>query len=754
MNDETLPAQPNLRHHGREGDKPSGHPSLAELIASRFSRRGALRVGVGSAATAVLAACRGGAVVPDAKAGPGAPEPAAARLDFAAVAKNVEDRVTVPAGYTASVLYALGDPLDARTPAFRNDGTDGDFERRAGDHHDGMAYFGLDGQGTAPLASGSQRALLVVNHEATSHSGGEIASTFLHADGGTNTLPRPAAEVDKEIAIHGVSVVEVRRTASGFAYQPDSRFNRRVTPLTPMRISGPARGSALMVTKFSHDGTQCRGTLSNCGTGQTPWGTFLTGEENWAGYFRRAPGDDALRADKSVASLRRYGHLEGAASRHGWESAGTTDRYARWDISQTGADATQDWRNELNTFGFIVEMDPYDGTQALRKRTALGRFAHESAVFGLVRPNRPLAVYMGDDARGEYIYKFVSDAPWNPADAAPANRITTGDKYLDSGKLYVARFDADGSGEWIELSARHPAIAAYAGYPFADEPDVLVNARLAADAVGATRLDRPEWCAVHPATGEIYCTLTNNSSRKVEPADVSHMAVDAANPRAYRDSFGGGGLRPPGNINGHILRLKENGDDSSARGFQWDVYLYGAEAGADPARVNLSQLTADQDFSSPDGLWFSARTGLCFIQTDDRAYTDVSNCMMLAAIPGRVGDGEARTLDYTRADGGTARIEARVGARPTAASLRRFLVGPVDCEITGICETPDGRAIFVNIQHPGASIRQSQVGDPARYRSHWPANAGYGAGQRPRSATIVITRDDGGLIGADHGLSG
>ncbi|HET6829637.1 MAG TPA: alkaline phosphatase PhoX, partial [Ramlibacter sp.] len=330
--------------------------------------------------------------------------------------------------------------------------------------------------------------------------------------------------------------------------------------------------------------------------------------------------------------------------------------------------------------------------------------------------------------------------------------VTTGDKYLDQGKLYVAKFNADGTGEWVELSILNRAIAGYERYAFADQADVLVNARLAADAVGATRMDRPEWCAVHPRTGEIYYTLTNNSNRKVEPSSGSQMQVDAANPRSYSDAPS---ASAPGNVNGHILRIKENAGASAAAAFTWDIYLFGAEAGMDPARINLSSLTDDQDFSSPDGLWFSARTGLAFIQTDDGAYTDVTNCMMLVGKPGTVGDGETRTLEYTKADGSKMAVTTRVGAKPTPDTLRRFLVGPVDCEITGIAETPDGRAIFVNIQHPGEAISKANLADPAKFLSHWPGNAGYGAGgaqARPRSATIVITRDDGGVVGvAGHG---
>ncbi len=265
-------------------------------------------------------------------------------------------------------------------------------------------------------------------------------------------------------------------------------------------------------------------------------------------------------------------------------------------------------------------------------------------------------------------------------------------------------------------------------------------------------MDRPEWCAVSPVSGEIYYSLTNNSNRKVEPvgAATAQQAVDAANPRSYTDAPSA--PTAPGNINGHIIRMKENDSSGAAVAFSWDIYLFGAESGADPSSVNLSGLSAEQDFSSPDGLWFSQKTGLCFIQTDDGAYTDVSNAMMLVGKPGTVGDGTTPTLAYTKADGSIVTVQTRVGAKPTADALRRFLVGPKDCEITGIAETPDGKTIFVNIQHPGRVISRTDVVDPTKYLSHWPGNAGYGAGgalARPRSATVVISRNDGGLIGGD-----
>ena len=750
MNATTSVEKLALHGHDSEDRNTSQNPSLNDIIDARLSRRGIFKASLGTAGAAVLgsmalSACGGNS--DPAPVASGAPIAAdKTPLGFQAVAKSKLDAVVIAAGYTATPIYALGDPLTAATPAFKNDGTDTDYDNRAGDHHDGMEYFGLNAAGTGRDANSNDRGLLVMNHEA-------LTDQFLHA-GGTTPNPRPVGEADKEIPAHGVSIVEVRKNAAGkFETQQASAFNRRITPLTPIQLNGVARGNALMKTKFSAAGTDCRGTINNCGTGYTPWGTFLTGEENWAGYFTRSATDDAARGGataKSVVSLNRYGRAQGAASRHGWETAGPADQYARWVISQTGtsADGSDDYRNELNTYGYMVEIDPYDKNVAIRKRTTLGRFAHESGVFGKVTDGKPLAVYMGDDSRGEYIYKFVSTTNWSGADFSPANRITTGDKYLDNGKLYVAKYNADGTGTWIELSLSNAAVAA-ANYKFADNGDVAMNSRLAADAVGATRMDRPEWCAVSPISGEIYYTLTNNSNRKVSPTG-SQQAVDAVNPRSYLDADTATSTSP-GNINGHIVRMREANDDGAATSFTWDIYLFGAQANANPALVNLSGLTNDQDFSSPDGLWFSPKTGFAFIQTDDGAYTDVTNCMMLIGRAGKVGDGTTPTLSYTKADGSKLDITARVGAKPTAETLRRFLVGPVDCEITGCAETPDGKTIFVNIQHPGEEISKANIADPSKYISHWPANAGYGAGgalARPRSATIVITKNDGGLIGS------
>ncbi len=671
-----------------------------------------------------------------------------ATLDFVAVAKNRNDLVTVPAGYLVTVLYRLGDPINASTSAYANDGTDTNFAARAGDHHDGMSFFGLAATGATRDAAGSTRGLLVLNHE-------NITEGYLHPRGQTITGGvRPEAEAIKEIEAHGVSVIEVTRGASAWSYVQSSALNRRITPNTPMTFNGPARGNPLLRTAYSKDGTQGRGTINNCANGMMPWGTYATAEENWAGYFRRDRGDVAVRSSagraKENVSLARYGISEGRAGNYGWTTVTPADAsstiFRKWNATATAdaaADGTADFRHEPFQYGWIVEIDPYNPQSTPRKRTALGRMNHEgvepSRMVAGVRP----AFYMGDDAQNEYIYKFVSSTPWAASDANAADRLAVGDKYLDAGTLYVAKFNADGSGQWLPLTfGSGPLTSGNATYPFADQADVLINTRLAADLLGATPMDRPEWTAVNPANGEMYCTLTNNSSR-------SPARTDAANPRAYVDPRTDGRSNSAGNVNGHVIRLRENGDTTEATAFTWDVYAFGAGSDLNKDNINLSGLDDSNDFSSPDGLWFSLPSNVAgqgaspvmWLQTDDGAFTDVTNNQMLAAIPGRVGDGGTKTVNNAT-PAGTSTATTRLGKAP-GATLKRFLVGPKECEITGITSTPDGKALFVNIQHPGEN------GGPDNITSNWPASqSGTSASaSRPRSATIVITREDGGLVG-------
>ncbi len=717
---------------------PSANPTFADVLAARLSRRVALKGGISTTAAAllggsVLSAC-GGDGGDDAST-PAAPTPAPApapatppKLGFAAVAKNKNDLVTVAEGYNVSILHALGDPLHYGDESWKDDGSEtaDSYNRRIGDGHDGMYYFGMSDTGTYQ-ADRSDRGLLAVNHEYV------VAPYVLHPAGRTAGAARNATEVEKEIYAHGVSIVEIKRANGTTGMVRGSSYNRRVTSATTMDFTGPARGHALLATKFNPAGQQTRGTNNNCANGYTPWGTYLTCEENYLNVISRAAGDDALRSAKEIAGLNRYGLPQNRKSPYLWDTAGTADLFVRWNSSVTGATSADDYRNTINTFGWVVEIDPFAPTSTPAKRTALGRFNHEGAWPAPAVAGQPIVIYMGDDSRNEYIYKFVSKALWDAADVGKG--MAAGAKYLDEGTLYVARFNADGSGEWLELTyGKNGLDATNAAYPFADQGDVLVNARLAADKLGATKMDRPEWGAVHPTTREVYMTLTNNSNRVANTATPtgSQLKPDAANPRYYEDLKGTTSQK--GNPNGHIIRWRENGTDVTK--LNWDIYLFGAQADA-ASDVNLSGLTDVNDFSSPDGLYFDKR-GMLWIQTDDGAYTDITNCMMLAAVPGKVGDGGVAV-----AAGGTSTIK---GANATADTVRRFLVGPKECEITGIAVTPDNKTLFFNVQHPGEETTPDWAA--GTFGSYWPANqADANVKKRPRSATVVITKKDGGDIG-------
>ena len=746
-----------MSHDHVEEHNDSKNPTFESILDQRLSRRnmlgGAAALAVTGAALATPAAAhddRGG----DRGYGHGQRK---LKLNFNPVAKNLEDAVTLPKGYSYDVLYALGDPIARHVDDFRNDGTDdaASYQYRAGDHHDGMYFFGMGANGRYSKHT-SSRGLLCMNHEA-------ITPAFLHPTGQTvaGGVRTVRDEVIREFYAHGVSVLEIQRDrrrhphywsaafrkflrpgarAVEWDYEQSSRYNRRIHTLTPMKLTGPAAKTPYMVTRYSPDGSHTRGTVNNCANGYTPWGTYLTCEENFAGYFRRtAAVDNPRRTAKELAAFARYGVA--GAGRELWATV-TPDTpdglFGRWNTEKLGssADGSDDYRNVSNTYGWVVEIDPFNPKSVPRKRTALGRFGHEGAELGPVRAGEPIVFYMGDDSRNEYIYKFVSREAWDPRDAGRG--LEAGDKYMDKGTLYVAQFLPDGTGQWIELRfGKNGLNAGNPLYSFADQADVLINLRLAADFVGATKMDRPEWAAVHPANGEVYFTLTNNAA-----AQRPITAVSPSNPRFYNDKRVTG-QDQKGNPNGHVIRFKEGGGYADALSFDWDVYLFGARSTASTDNVNLSGLSDANDFSSPDGLWFSYATpGLLWLQTDDGAFTDVSNCMMLAALPGETGDGGKRTI--TNVDGAaSSTVTTFVGKSGGERKLRRFMVGPKECELTGIAETPDGKALFVNIQHPGENT--APVYNTGAFGSHWPD----GGLSRPRSATIVITRDDGGAIGAD-----
>jgi secreted PhoX family phosphatase len=437
-------------------------------------------------------------------------------------------------------------------------------------------------------------------------------------------------------------------------------------------VSGPAAEHAWLQTAADSTGRNLLGTVNNCAHGHTPWGTYLTCEENFNGYF-------VNRSGTVPALQRRYGVTERGGG-------------YRWHEHDPRFDAAAH-PNEPNRFGWVVEVDPYDPQRPAVKHTALGRLKHEGATVTVARDRR-VVVYMGDDERFEYIYKFVSRDPWDPARGRAASMAL-----LENGTLYVARFDADGTGEWLELVHGKSGLDAGSGFP--SQAEIVINARGAADRAGATKMDRPEWIAVHPKTGEAYCALTNNVNR----GKAGAPGPDRANPRAD-------------NAFGHIIRWREKGGDPASARFDWDVFvLCGDPTLAD---ANKHGSIRGDVFGSPDGLWFDAR-GVLWIQTD------VSTSVLNKGDYAKTGNNQMLAAD------------------PVTREVRRFLTGPNGCEITGVITTPDGASMFVNIQHPGETASERSNPAAPTAVSSWPEGA---TGGRPRSATIVIRRTNGGIIGA------
>ena len=367
-------------HHDDIDTNPSSNPTFASVLDTRLSRRQVLKGGFSTTALAMfgaagslgLAGCSSG---DDAQAAaPIAPAPFVPTLGFTAVAKSLADVVSVPSGYSVSVLYRLGDPITAAAGDFRNDGTDtaASFAQRAGDHHDGMHFFGM-GANNQFSANASDRGMLAMNHEA-------ITPAFLHPTGATtvNGARTVAEEVQREFFVHGVSVIEVNRNGSAVTYNRTSALNRRIHTLTEMELAGPAARTPLMITKFSADGSKTRGTVNNCANGYTPWGTYLTCDENWAGYFRRiAATDNPNRSVKELASFARYGVTGNGRELWATVTPDTADnQYGRWNAMKLGvsADGSDDYRNVANTYGWIVEIDPFNAASIPKKRTAMGRW--------------------------------------------------------------------------------------------------------------------------------------------------------------------------------------------------------------------------------------------------------------------------------------------------------------------------------------------------------------------------------------------
>ncbi|MEN9514937.1 MAG: PhoX family protein [Burkholderiaceae bacterium] len=560
--------------------------------------------------------------------------------------------LVVPEHYEVQILLAWGDPVGVpgKMPLFRSDASNSAAEQalQAGMHHDGMHFF--------PLRE-KHKGLLVLNHEYVDHE-------LLYPDG---TKHWSRDKVLKSMAAHGVSIVEVRLKDRHWELVRPSTYARRITALSPMRLSGPAAGHRLMKTAADPSGTQVIGTFANCAHGFTPWGTYLTCEENWQYYFQ---------GNRSPESHEpRWGIREEA--------------WVRWHEFEPRFDLRQH-PQEVNRFGWVVEIDPMDPKSIPIKRTALGRASREGATVVQCRDKR-VVVYMGEDAAFQYIYKFVSRDP------VREGGYRTNRHALDHGTLFVARFDADGKGRWLPLVFGQGPLNASAG--FASQAEVLIESRLASEVLGATRMDRPEWIAVDPETKTCYVTLTNNRQRGLE----GFPPVDAANPRGP-------------NRTGHIIRWRESGD-FDAEAFQWDIFLHGGTPEHHDEALRGSM--KGDGFASADGLWFDPR-GFLWVQTDMSQSTQA------------------------RADQQGLGNNALLAADPLTGQCKRFLVGPAGCEITGAITNPELTTLFVNIQHPGEGHRfKAGEGDPGAV-SNWPD----GPGRRPRSATVAIRHKQGLPIGS------
>lgn len=573
-------------------------------------------------------------------------------IGFNAVAASTADTITLPEGYNWYSVVSWGDPLFSKGAAFdqATRGTGESQEMAFGDNCDGMTLFPVD----------DDNGVLVVNNEYTNI---EIS----HPDGVNN-----ADDVRKGKANHGVSVVDVKRTDGKWQIVVDGKHNRRITADTPMEITGPARGHDLMKTAADPEGVLSLGTWNNCGNGDTPWGTYLACEENFNGYF--ASTDEA---NEPGEMHKRYG-VGNKDWGYSWYQ-----HDERFDISKNP--------NEPHRAGYIVEIDPMDPNSTPKKRTALGRFKHETCEVVVNKDGRVVA-YMGDDERGEFLYRFISSGTYQEGND-DANK-----DLLAEGTLYVAKFgEADdnlsGRGEWVELTHGKNGLTTEAG--FASQAEVMIFARHAASKVGATTMDRPEWVASNPNKAEVYCTLTNNKNRGVKPnAGGDEAPVGGPNPREN-------------NIYGQIVRWRPDDEDHTADSFSWDLYvLAGNPTVHEGLNAGSENVTADNMFNSPDGLAFGD-DGRLWIQTDgnysnEGDFAGMGNNQMLLG-------------------------------NPDSGEIRRFMVGPIACEVTGVAWSPDKRTMFVGIQHPGED----------NLPSHFPD----GGETVARSTVIAIYREDGGMIG-------
>ena len=634
----------------------SDNAYLGDVITGVLSRRSMLRA---SAVVTIGAAAAGGALAPAGQAAATGHRPPRG-LRFDPVAPNRADAVVTPDGYVQDVVIRWGDPILPGAPAFDPGGQSAAAQ---------ATQFGYNCDYLALLDLPGDRRLLVANHEYTDEN-------LMHA--GYDAANPTRAQVEIAWAAHGLSVVVLDGDRP-----VRHRLNRRITATTPITLTGPAAGSPFLRTTADPAGTTVLGTLNNCGGGTTPWGTVLSGEENFNQYFGNA---DLVTDPATKARLARYG-LRGTASERKWERF---DR--RFDVAAEP--------NEVNRHGWIVEIDPYDPDSVPRKRTALGRFKHEAAEPRLTRDGR-VVLYMGDDERFDYLYKFVSTNRMKHGTSRAARRHNM--TLLDEGTLYVARFSGDSPPAEIDGSGRLPSDGAFDGggewiplvsgrRSFVDgmsADEVYVFTRLAADKVGATKMDRPEDVEPHPRTGAVYVALTNNSDRGA----AGKAGPDEANPRT-------------GNRHGQILELVEHRGDAAASRFGWRLLLVCGDP-ADPSTY-FAGFPKDEvsPISCPDNVAFDPHGNL-WIATDGNA---------LGTNDGLFG---------VALDG------------PYRGQVKQFLTVPIGAETCG--PIIEERQVLVAVQHPG-ELTGATVENPA---SVWPD----GPGHLVRPSVVSVRRHGNRRIG-------
>lgn len=626
-------------------------PTLGDVIAARFGRRDLLKGLLGVAAIAATVAPRAMAM---------AAESAAAkmpdRFPFPELTAAADETIHVADGHRADVLIRWGDPVLPGAPAF-----DPHAQTPAAQ---GMQFgYNNDFIGFIPDPADPDRGLLVVNHEYTNP---ELMFPGIGLQRAKTGFPGMTRErVDIEMAAHGGSVIGIARKDGRWSVVPVPEA-RRITATTPMLLTGPAAGDTLLKTQDDPEGRHVLGMVNNCAGGVTPWGTWLTCEENFNLYF-----SGALEGHPRAAAMKRYGVPAGFTA---WSRF-----HERFDVSKSP--------NEPNRFGWVVEIDPRDPAWTPRKRTALGRFKHEGAG-NVVNGDGRFVVYQGDDQKMDYVYRFVTARPFDPLNRA-ANR-----DLLDEGTLSVAVFHADGTGEWRPLvHGRGPLTPANG---FSNQAQVLIEARLAADALGATRMDRPEDVEVNPKTGRVYVMLTSNDTRKEDEAD-------AANPR-------------PNNVFGHIVEITPDGGDHAAERFAWNVLVKCGDPSVAEVGATFSAATTGYGwFANPDN---------CAVDSEGRLWVST--------------DGNSR--GKTGRTDGLWGVETEGDGRATA---KRFFSVPVGAEMCGPYFTPDDATFFAAVQHPGESEdgRLSTFDDPS---TRWPD---FTPGMPPRPSVVAITRIGGGRVG-------